>query len=118
MKSFSTLICRKVGCCKEKQKVFSFSPQQALVPAFAESAMEEAGKDLDGLLMCDGAYHAMEGADLVAILTEWNEFRALDLDKMKSFLKEPIMVDLRNIYSPEEMAANGITYVSVGRGRV
>lgn len=87
----------------------------AKVRAYDPQGMEEAEKDFDDLLMCDGAYHAMEGADLVAILTEWNEFRALDIKKMKDFLKEPILVDLRNIYSPDEMAANGIQYHSVGR---
>lgn len=55
----------------------------AKVRAYDPQGMEEAEKDFDDLLMCDGAYHAMEGADLVAILTEWNEFRALDIKKMK-----------------------------------
>lgn len=87
----------------------------ATIRAYDPQGMEEAGKDLKDILMCDGAWHAMEGADLVAIVTEWNEFRALDMNKLKSFLKTPVMVDLRNIYSPTEMAANGIEYHSIGR---
>jgi len=52
------------------------------------------------------------------ILTEWNEFRALDLDRVKALLKRPLMVDLRNIYRPTQMAEAGFTYVSVGRKTV
>ena len=57
----------------------------------------------------------LQGADGVVILTEWNEFRALDLARMKGLLKRPLMVDLRNIYRPEEMEAAGFVYESVGR---
>jgi UDPglucose 6-dehydrogenase len=57
----------------------------------------------------------LEGADGVVILTEWNEFRALDTARMKILLKTPLMIDLRNIYRPSQMAAAGFTYVSVGR---
>ena len=64
------------------------------------------------------AYEALEGADGVVILTEWNEFRALDFARMKSLLKRPLMVDLRNIYRPAQMEAAGFTYVSVGRATV
>ena len=61
------------------------------------------------------AYAALAGADGVVILTEWNEFRALDLGRMKAALKTPLMVDLRNIYRPALMAEAGFRYVSVGR---
>ena len=64
---------------------------------------------------CKDAYEALAGADGVVILTEWNEFRALDLPRVKSLLKEPLMVDLRNIYRPAQMAQAGFRYVSVGR---
>jgi UDPglucose 6-dehydrogenase len=57
----------------------------------------------------------MEGADALAILTEWNEFRALDMERAKALLRRPIMVDLRNIYDPLEMAAAGFEYSCVGR---
>jgi UDPglucose 6-dehydrogenase len=87
----------------------------ARIRAYDPQGMEEAGQTLKDVLMCDGAYHAMEGSDIVAILTEWNEFRALDMRKVKDFLKSPTMIDLRNIYSPSEMASKGISYHSIGR---
>ena len=65
--------------------------------------------------MCEGTYHAVEGADGVVILTEWNEFRALDFAKLNAALKTPLMVDLRNVYRPSMMAEAGFRYVSVGR---
>ena len=64
---------------------------------------------------CDDAYAAMDGADAVVILTEWNEFRAIDPEKAKARLRQPVMVDLRNIYRPDEMAAAGFHYTSIGR---
>ena len=57
----------------------------------------------------------MKDADAMAIVTEWNEFRALDLERVKSLLKAPLLVDLRNIYKPDEMAAAGFKYTSIGR---
>jgi len=60
-------------------------------------------------------YACVDGADAVIILTEWDQFRALDLDRVKSALRKPLLVDLRNVYRPEEMAARGFTYVSIGR---
>ena len=55
-------------------------------------------------------------ADAMVILTEWDEFRALDLDRVKAALKSPVVVDLRNIYRPDDMAAKGFQYFGVGRG--
>ena len=60
----------------------------------------------------------MAGADAVAIITEWNEFRALDLKRAHSLLNQPVMVDLRNIYRPDQMREAGFTYVSIGRAAV
>jgi len=62
------------------------------------------------------AYEAVEGADAVVIITEWDQFRALDLDRMKLLMKTPTVIDLRNIYRPEDMRARGFRYTSVGRG--
>jgi UDPglucose 6-dehydrogenase len=62
-----------------------------------------------------GPYDAAEGADCLLILTEWDQFRALDLDRIKLLMRKPLVVDLRNIYRPEEMRAHGFRYVSVGR---
>lgn len=87
----------------------------ATIRAFDPEGMEEAAPLLPDVKWCDGPYHALEGSDAVAILTEWNEFRALDLGRIKNELKTPIVVDLRNIYIPEEMAGAGIHYVSIGR---
>jgi len=86
----------------------------ARVRAYDPQSAKEARKLLN-LEICADAYAAMDGADGVVILTEWNEFRALDLSRAKSLLKRALMVDLRNIYQPAHMAASGFTYVSVGR---
>ncbi|MDE2489131.1 MAG: UDP-glucose/GDP-mannose dehydrogenase family protein [Alphaproteobacteria bacterium] len=63
-------------------------------------------------------YDVAEGADALVIITEWDQFRALDLDRIKLLMKKPLMVDLRNIYKPDDMRARGFTYTSVGRGSV
>ena len=89
--------------------------QGAVIRAYDPEGMEEAGKLLDGVTWCEDAYVAMTGADAVVIITEWNQFRALQLDRLKELMKQPVMVDLRNIYAPEEMAAEGIIYSSIGR---
>jgi len=90
----------------------------ATVRVFDPVGMDEAKKLMDGPVWCQDAYDAMDGADAVAILTEWNEFRGLDFRRMGELLKQPVMVDLRNIYRPEEMAAAGFHYTSVGRASV
>jgi len=86
----------------------------AKVRAYDPEGTTEAKKQLK-CEFCPDAYVALNAADGVVILTEWNEFRALDLARAKSLLKRPLMVDLRNIYPPQPMAAAGFTYVSVGR---
>jgi UDPglucose 6-dehydrogenase len=88
--------------------------QGARLRCYDPEGMNEAKKHLQ-VEMCPDAYAALEGADGVVILTEWNEFRALDLKTAKGLLKRPLMVDLRNIYRPEEMAKIGFVYVSIGR---
>lgn len=90
----------------------------ASVRAFDPEGMEEAREILQGVTWCDDGYGAMTGADAVVIMTEWNEFRALDLGRIKSLLSAPIMIDLRNIYNPDEMARNGFDYISIGRRAV
>ena len=70
---------------------------------------------LPGLTGCDDAYDAAKGADAVVLATEWNQFRNLDLEHMKSLLRAPVLIDLRNVYDPERVAAYGFHYVSVGR---
>lgn len=90
----------------------------ARVKAYDPAGMNEAKHLLPGVEWQTGAYAAIEDADVVAILTEWNEFRALQLAKMKAAMKTPVLVDLRNIYKPAEMAAAGFYYYSVGRKHV
>ncbi len=87
----------------------------ATVRAFDPEGMEEAKELLDDVVWCKDAYETMKDAHVLAILTEWNEFRALDLERVKSLLEEPVLVDLRNIYDPGEMKAAGFTYSSIGR---
>ncbi len=88
------------------------------VRAFDPVGMDEAKKALDGPVWCRDAYDAMDGADAVAIVTEWNEFRALNLERVKSLLKKPVMIDLRNVYRPQQMRDTGFDYVSIGRASV
>jgi UDPglucose 6-dehydrogenase len=87
----------------------------AKVKAFDPEGTEQAKLVLDNIEYCDGPYQAIDGADALAIVTEWDEFRALDLPRVKSLLKEPILIDLRNIYTPAEVAAQGFRYTSIGR---
>jgi UDPglucose 6-dehydrogenase len=77
--------------------------------------MDEAKKLLPGVHWAQNTYEAFAGADGVVILTEWNEFRALDFAKMKGVLKRPLLIDLRNIYTPREVSEAGFEYHSVGR---
>ena len=90
----------------------------AAIRAFDPEGMEEAKKLLDGVDFRQGAYDAMEGADALVILTEWNEFRALDLKRVKALLRSPTVIDLRNIYKPADMAEAGFYYFSIGRRSV
>ncbi len=85
------------------------------IQVFDPEGMDEAKGLLDGVEWCQDAYGVATGADALAIVTEWNEFRALDLDRIKSLMKAPVMVDLRNIYNPDEMAQAGFQYTCVGR---
>ena len=87
----------------------------ATVRAFDPQGQEEAEKMLDGVEWCDDAYAPLENADCLAIVTEWNEFRALDLKRVKGLMNKAVMVDLRNIYKPQEMRAAGFDYYSIGR---
>jgi len=88
----------------------------ATVRAFDPAAAPVAKKIFDDrIALCERSYDALHGADALAIVTEWNEFREPDFDKMKSLLKSPVVFDGRNIYTPEQMRALGFTYFSIGR---
>ncbi len=104
------------------------SPSLDILPALQQAGaslrahdpegMKEAARILPGITWCDDAYDAMKGADGATILTEWNAYRALDLDRVKGLLSEPLMIDLRNIYALDEMRNAGMRYVSIGRRTV
>jgi UDPglucose 6-dehydrogenase len=89
--------------------------QGANVRAYDPESMQQARSELPDLHYCDDAYTCAKGADALVIVTEWEQFRALDLKRLKAELKQPIVVDLRNIYRPDEMIAHGFSYDSVGR---
>jgi UDPglucose 6-dehydrogenase len=101
------------------------SPSLVIIPALqAEGAtvrahdpegMEGARRELPEVVWCEDAYAAMDGADAMVILTEWNAFRALDLERTRELLRRPIVIDLRNVYQPGEMIAAGFSYTSIGR---
>jgi len=88
----------------------------AHITAFDPEGMEQAMPLMPKVNMCESAYEAIEDAHAVVIVTEWDVFRALDVSRIKELVKTPIMVDLRNIYSPNDMRAAGFTYESIGRG--
>jgi UDPglucose 6-dehydrogenase len=87
----------------------------ATVRAFDPEGMGEAARLLPDVDWCQDAYHALDGADAAVILTEWNEFRGLDLDRARDAMRRPLLIDLRNIFDPAHVAAAGFSYTSVGR---
>ena len=88
----------------------------ATVQAFDPEGRHEAEHLLTDVAFKDGPYDAVEGADAVVIITEWDQFRALDLDRVKLLMKIPTVIDLRNIYRPDEMKRHGFNYSGIGRG--
>ncbi|MDA1326140.1 MAG: UDP-glucose/GDP-mannose dehydrogenase family protein [Proteobacteria bacterium] len=90
----------------------------ASIQAYDPQGMREAATLLEDVKFCAGTYETMEGADALVIVTEWNAFRALDLNRVKTLLTHPVLVDLRNIYNPREMEQAGFVYHSVGRSPV
>jgi len=88
----------------------------AVVRAFDPVAMERAAAVLPRVTFCPDAYRAAAGADLLVIATEWNEFRMLDMRKIRRLMRTPNVVDCRNIYDPDRMAELGFRYAGVGRG--
>ena len=87
----------------------------ARVKAYDPESMHEAAKMLTDVDFCDGPYHAVDGADAMVLITEWDQFRALDFDRVKKLLKTPVVVDLRNVYPPQLVRDAGFEYHSVGR---
>ncbi|WP_298163823.1 UDP binding domain-containing protein, partial [Novosphingobium sp.] len=87
----------------------------AQVVAYDPEGMEAAAAILPGVTMVENTYDAIEGADAVVLVTEWDAFRALDFNRVKRLVKAPVIVDLRNVYDPAELRAAGFAYTSVGR---
>ena len=90
----------------------------AEVSAFDPVAREQAEKVFSGIEFASDAYAAADGADVLVIVTEWDEFRALDLDKVAGSLRGKVLVDLRNVYDPAEVAEAGLAHFGIGRGAV
>ncbi len=90
----------------------------AKVRAFDPVGMEQARRELPGITYCDDAYTCAESADALVIVTEWVQFRALDLPRLRRAMKQPVLVDLRNVYHPEEMISAGFRYESIGRTKI
>ena len=90
----------------------------ARVRAFDPAGMREAARLLEGATFCADAYEAVEGSDALVILAEWNEFRALALDRVRSAMRRPLVIDLRNVYSALDMGAAGFEYHGLGLGRI
>ncbi|MCB1563757.1 MAG: UDP-glucose/GDP-mannose dehydrogenase family protein, partial [Alphaproteobacteria bacterium] len=90
----------------------------ANIAAYDPAAMEEAAKHLEDVEWCKNEYEVADSADVLVIITEWNEFRALDMGRIGALMEEKRIVDLRNIYKPAEMEKHGFHYISVGRREV
>ncbi|MDE3048865.1 MAG: UDP-glucose/GDP-mannose dehydrogenase family protein, partial [Nitrospirota bacterium] len=89
--------------------------QGATVRVYDPAALEEACRMISGLIPCKDAYETAEGADALILMTEWNQFRTLDFDRLKALLRQPIFFDLRNVYESDRVAAFGFRHISVGR---
>jgi UDPglucose 6-dehydrogenase len=89
----------------------------ATVRAYDPAGMAHADGEFPDVAFADGPYACAEGADALVIVTEWEQFRALDLERIKQAMKQPVLIDLRNVYRPDEMAQMGFVYDSVGRAR-
>ena len=87
----------------------------ATVRAYDPAALEESCKLLPGLIPCEDTYQTAENADALVILTEWNQFRNLEFERLKTLMKQPLLFDLRNIYESDRVAGYGFRHISVGR---
>jgi UDPglucose 6-dehydrogenase len=87
----------------------------ATIRAYDPQAMDNARTMFENVTFCRDAYDAAKDADVLVIATEWNEFRALNLSRIKSIVRQPLIVDLRNVYDPQRMKTEGFSYFSVGR---
>ncbi len=89
----------------------------AKVRAYDPVGMEQAKSSISNVTFCDDAYSCAKGAAALVIVTEWEQFRALDFDRLKTVMAQPVLVDLRNVYQPDEITRHGFVYEGVGRAR-
>ncbi|HSE38313.1 MAG TPA: UDP binding domain-containing protein, partial [Blastocatellia bacterium] len=87
----------------------------AKVRAYDPAAMESARRLLTDVQYCDDEYDAARGSDALVVVTEWNQFRRLDMDCLKQVMREPNIIDLRNLYEPDTMRSAGFNYLAMGR---
>ena len=87
----------------------------ARIKAYDPEAMKEAQKIFQDVIYCKGPYEVAEGSHALVLLTEWNQFRLLDLKRIKGLLQEPVFIDLRNVYEPHHVRGLGFRYCGVGR---
>ena len=87
----------------------------ARIRAYDPAAMESARRVLAGVEYCEDEYEAASGSDALVVVTEWNQFRQLDIDRLKQVMREPNIIDLRNIYEPDAIRAAGFKYLGMGR---
>ena len=100
---------RRVYVIQELQK------EGAKIKAYDPEAMGKAKEELKDVEFCKDVYEACKDADVLLLLTEWNEFKEMDLKKVKSLMRTPLIIDGRNIYNPENMHNEGFSYISIGR---
>jgi UDPglucose 6-dehydrogenase len=89
----------------------------AVIKGYDPVSMHVAARMMPGVELCEDAYQTAAGTDALVVCTEWNEFKQLDLDRVKTLMKQPIIVDGRNLYEPKRMADLGFTYRGMGRGQ-
>src|SRR5262249_14707909 len=87
----------------------------AKVRAYDPVGMEQAKDVLENVTYCESAYSCAEGADALVIVTEWEQFRALDLERLRKAMARPVVIDLRNVYRPDDMIKHGFIYTGIGR---
>ena len=98
--------------------IIALKDMGASVRAYDPAGMANARAEFPDIAFTDGPYACAQGADALVIVTEWEQFRALDLDRLKKAMKQPVLIDLRNVYRPDEMERLGFVYDSVGRSRL
>jgi len=86
------------------------------IKAFDPVAMERAKEYLSGVTYCEDAYELAKGSDALVVVTDWNEFKHLDMARIKASMAQPVLIDGRNIYEPKKMQSLGFVYRGIGRG--